>query len=450
MVKTKENSIRTKPIVAIVGRPNVGKSTLFNRIIGWQKAIVEDIPGVTRDRIYSDAEWNGREFTIVDTGGFEPESEDLYLSLIGVQIKIAIKEADLILFVLDGKADVLPQDVEVLKLLRKSDKPVLYVVNKIDHEKHELSTVDFHALGVDNFLAVSAVHGRRIDELLDVIVEKLPRAELETYDKEDNIVKVAVIGKPNVGKSTLINKILGEERLLTSPIPGTTRDSIDTLIEKNGKKYLFIDTAGIRRKSKITFSVERYSVLRAIKTIERADLVFLMLDAQEGPTHQDARIAELIHDRGKGCIILLNKWDLVPKKIAETSGIEDIARDRLKEVDFAPVISISALTGKRVNKVFDCIDLVFENYSGRVSTKRLNKLLDDIMIKTPPPLYKGKEIKFYYISQPMTKPPTFVIFTNSSQAIPESYKQFLENRLREEFDLEGTTIRLIFRARRKT
>ncbi|MGH7790713.1 MAG: ribosome biogenesis GTPase Der, partial [Thermodesulfobacteriota bacterium] len=314
----------------------------------------------------------------------------------------------------------------------------------------ELSTVDFHTLGLDNFVAVSAVHGRRIDDLLDAIIETLPRAEFETHDKDDNVVKVAVIGKPNVGKSTLVNKILGEERLLTSPIPGTTRDSIDTLIERNGRKYLFIDTAGIRRKSKITFSVERYSVLRAIKTIERADVVFLMLDAQEGPTHQDARIAELIHDRGKGCIILLNKWDLVPKKIAETSGIEDIARDRLKEVDFAPVISISALTGKRVNKVFDCIDLVFENYSGRVSTKRLNKLLDDIMIKTPPPLYKGKEIKFYYISQPMTKPPTFVIFTNSSQAIPESYKQFLENRLREEFDLEGTTIRLIFRARRKT
>jgi GTP-binding protein len=449
MNKTEANSARIKPIVAIVGRPNVGKSTLFNRIIGWQKAIVEDIPGVTRDRIYSDAEWNGREFIIVDTGGFEPESEDLYPSLIRSQIKIAIKEADLILFVLDGKAELLPQDVEVLKLLRKSHKPVLYVVSKIDHEKHELSTVDFHSLGVDNFIAVSAVHGRRIDELLDAIVEKLPRAQLETNDKEEDLIKIAVVGKPNVGKSTLVNKILGEERLLTSPIPGTTRDSIDTLIEKNGRKYLFIDTAGIRRKSKITFSVERYSVLRAIKTIERADVVFLMLDAQEGPTHQDARIAELIHDRGKGCVILLNKWDLVPKSIAETRGIEDIVRDKLKEIDFAPVVSISALTGKRVNKVFDCIDLVFENYSGRVSTKRLNRLLDDIMIKTPPPLHKGREIKFYYISQPMTKPPTFVIFTSSSQAIPESYKQFLENKLREEFDLEGTTIRLIFRARRK-
>jgi GTP-binding protein len=449
MNRIKENSTRTKPIVAIVGRPNVGKSTLFNRIIGWQKAIVEDIPGVTRDRIYGDAEWEGREFTIVDTGGFEPESEDLYLSLMRSQIEIAIKEADLILFVLDGQTDLMPQDVEVLKLLRRSEKPVLYVVNKIDHEKHELNTVDFHTLGVDNFFTVSAVHGRRIDELLDAILEELPRAKLETDDKEEGLIKVAVVGKPNVGKSTLVNRILGEERLLTSPIPGTTRDSIDTFIEKNGKKYLFIDTAGIRRRSKITFSVERYSVLRAIRTVERADIVFLMIDAQEGPTHQDARIAELIHDKGKGCIILLNKWDLVPKKIAETTGIEDITRNRLKEIDFAPVISISALTGRRVNKVFDCINLVYENFSRRVSTRQLNKLLDETIIKTPPPLYKGKEIKFYYISQPMTKPPTFVIFTNSVNAIPESYKQFLENRLREEFDLEGTTIKFIFRARRK-
>ncbi len=449
MNRIKENSTRTKPIVAIVGRPNVGKSTLFNRLIGWQKAIVEDIPGVTRDRIYGDTEWEGREFTVVDTGGFEPESEDLYLSLIRSQIEIAIKEADLILFVLDGKTDLMPQDIEVLKLLRKSEKPVLYPINKIDHEKHELRTLDFHALGVDNFITVSAAHGRRIDELLDAIVERLPQVELETGDKEEDVIKVAVVGKPNVGKSTLVNKILGEERLLTSPIPGTTRDSIDTFIEKNGRKYLFIDTAGIRRKSKITFSVEKYSVLRAIKTIERADIVFLMLDAQEGPTHQDARIAELIHDRGKGCVILLNKWDLVPKIITETTGIENITRNGLKEIDFAPVISISALTGKRVNKVFDCINLVYENFSRRVPTKQLNNLLNEIIIKTPAPLYQGKEIKFYYISQPMTKPPTFVIFTNSVKAIPENYKRFLENRLREEFELEGTVIKFLFRARRK-
>jgi GTP-binding protein len=449
MNKTKEKIKRRKPLVAIVGRPNVGKSTLFNRIIGWQKAIVEDVPGVTRDRIYGEAEWAGVEFNIIDTGGLEPESDDFYLSLIKSQIEVAINEADLILFILDGKTEVMPQDIEISKLLRKRKKPVLYVVNKVDHEKHEISALDFHSLGVDKFVSVSAVHGRRMDELLDAIVENLPQTEAIADDHDQNAIRVAVVGKPNVGKSTLINKILGEERLLTSPIPGTTRDSIDTSIEIGGKKYVFIDTAGIRRKSRVTFSVERYSVLRAIRTIERADVVLLMVDSQEGPTHQDARIGELIHNKGKGCVILLNKWDLVPEKIAETTGIEDIVRDRLKEIDFAPVISISALTGKRVNKIFDCIELVYQNYCQRIATKPLNRMLETVLKTNPPPIYKGTEIKFYYISQPMTKPPTFVIFTNRIKGIPESYQKFLENRLRQEFDLEGTPIKLIFREKRR-
>jgi GTP-binding protein len=294
---------------------------------------------------------------------------------------------------------------------------------------------------------VSALDGRKIDELLDAIVERLPEAE--SVEETEDTIRVAVIGKPNVGKSTLVNRILGEERLITSPVPGTTRDSIDTLIEKNGRKYLFIDTAGIRRRPKITFSVERYSVLRAIKTIERADIVLFMFDGKEGPTHQDARISELIKDRGKGCIILLNKWDLVPKEIAEISNIGDIVRNKLKGVDFAPVISISALSGKRVNKVFEYIDSVYENFSRRIPTKTLNKLLDDILKTNPPPIYKGSEVKFYYISQPMTKPPTFVVFTNSIKGIPEGYKRFLENTFREVFPLEGTPIKFIFRARRK-
>jgi len=274
------------PLVAIVGRPNVGKSTLFNRIIGWQKAIVEETPGVTRDRIYAVTEWSGVTFRIVDTGGFEPVSEDLYLSLIRNQVQKAVEEADLILFLLDAKTGLMPQDIEISKLLRKTRKPVLYVVNKVDHEKHETNTMEMHALGIETFTPISSLHGRRINELLDVIVEKLPEAKYKVESQDESIIKVAVTGKPNVGKSTLINRILGEERMLTSPIPGTTRDSIDTLIERDGKKYIFIDTAGIRKKSKVALPVERYSILRAIKTIERADIVLLMLDASEGPTHR--------------------------------------------------------------------------------------------------------------------------------------------------------------------
>lgn len=438
------------PLVAIVGRPNVGKSTLFNRIIGWQKAIVEETPGVTRDRIYAVTEWSGVTFRIVDTGGFEPLSDDLYLSLIRNQVQKAVEESDLILFLLDVKTGLMPQDIEISKLLRKTRKPVLYVVNKVDHEKQEINTMEMHALGIETFIPISSIHGRRIDELLDVIVEKLPEAKYKVEREDEIIIKVAVIGKPNVGKSTFVNRILGEERMLTSPIPGTTRDSIDTLIERDGKKYMFIDTAGIRKRSKITLPVERYSILRAIKTIERADIVLLMLDASEGPTHQDARLAELINERNKGCIILLNKWDLVPKEIAQRKDIQDIIRSKLKALDFAPVMLISALTGKRVVKVFDYIDLVHKNFSSRISTKSLNKLLENILRTNPPHLYKGTEIKFYYISQPLTKPPTFVIFTNSLKGVQDSYKRYLENRLREEFELQGTAIKVIFRGRRKS
>ncbi|MER3445698.1 MAG: ribosome biogenesis GTPase Der [Candidatus Dadabacteria bacterium] len=441
------NKNKRKPLVAIVGRPNVGKSTLFNRIIGWRKAIVEDTPGVTRDRNYADAEWLGRKFSVVDTGGLDVESDELYLSLIRDQVQVAIEEADLILFLLDSKTGLVPQDIEISNLLRKSTKPVLYVVNKVDHEKHEVRTFDFHALGTDTFLTVSALDGRKVDGLLDAILERLPEAK-GVEDTKDAI-KVAVIGKPNVGKSTLVNRIIGEERLITSPIPGTTRDSIDTLIEKNGRKYLLIDTAGIRRRPKITSAVEKHGVLRTLKTIERADIVLFMFDGKDGPTHQDARISEIIKDKGKGCIILLNKWDIVPKEIAEIPDIADIVKSKLKAVDFAPVILISALTGKRVNRVFDYIDSVYENFSRRISTKQLNRLLNSILKTNPPSIYKGSEIKFYYISQPMTKPPTFVVFTNSSKGISESYKRFLENTFREEFSLEGTPIKFIFRARRK-
>ncbi|MCH8013581.1 MAG: ribosome biogenesis GTPase Der [Candidatus Dadabacteria bacterium] len=443
-----DSRIHNKPLVAVIGRPNVGKSTLFNRFISERKAIVEDIPGVTRDRIYADTQWDGREFSLVDTGGFDPEGDELYPSLIKNQINIAIEEADLILCVLDGKEGVMPHDVDVIDLLRKVKKPVIFAVNKIDHQKHEDSALEFHGLGIEGFIVISALQGRNVNELLDKIIELLPPPWPIEEEVEEDIIKVAVLGKPNVGKSTLVNRFLGEDRLMTSPVPGTTRDSIDTYITRDEKKYLLIDTAGIRRKSKITFSVERHSVFRAVRAMERADIALLIIDVEEGPTHQDARLARLIADKGRGCIILLNKWDLVPSKVAETPGVDEILKEELMAVDFAPVLIISAMTGRGVNKIFDSIDLVYKNFSQKISTKRLNHFLKRIVEKTPPPIFKGKEIKFYYISQPLTEQPTFVIFTNRISGVPENYKRFLENRLREKFDLEGTPIKLVFRSNR--
>ncbi|MCZ6638658.1 MAG: ribosome biogenesis GTPase Der [Candidatus Dadabacteria bacterium] len=443
-----DSRIHNKPLVAVIGRPNVGKSTLFNRFISERKAIVEDIPGVTRDRIYADTQWDGREFSLVDTGGFDPEGDELYPSLIKNQINIAIEEADLILCVLDGKEGVMPHDVDVIDLLRKVKKPVIFAVNKIDHKKHENSALEFHGLGIEGFIVISALQGRNVNELLDKIIELLPPPRPIEEEVEEDIIKVAVLGKPNVGKSTLVNRFLGEDRLMTSPVPGTTRDSIDTYVTRDEKKYLLIDTAGIRRKSKITFSVERHSVFRAVRAMERADIALLIIDVEEGPTHQDARLARLIADKGRGCIILLNKWDLVPSKVAETPGVHEILKEELMAVDFAPVLIISATTGRGVNKIFDYIDVVYKNFSQKISTKRLNLFLKNIIEKTPPPIYKGKEIKFYYISQPLTEQPTFVIFTNRISGVPENYKRFLENRLREEFDLEGTPIKLVFRSNR--
>ncbi len=443
-----DSRIHNKPLVAVIGRPNVGKSTLFNRFISERKAIVEDVPGVTRDRIYADTQWDGREFSLVDTGGFDPEGDELYPSLIKNQINIAIEEADLILCVLDGKEGVMPHDVDVIDLLRKVKKPVIFAVNKIDHQKHEDSALEFHGLGIEGFIVISALQGRNVNELLDKIIELLPPPWPIEEEVEEDIIKVAVLGKPNVGKSTLVNRFLGEDRLMTSPIPGTTRDSIDTYITRDEKKYLLIDTAGIRRKSKITFSVERHSVFRAVRAMERADIALLIIDVEEGPTHQDARLARLIADKGRGCIILLNKWDLVPSKVAETPGVHEILKEELMAVDFAPVLIISATTGRGVNKIFDYIDVVYKNFSQKISTKRLNLFLKNIIEKTPPPIYKGKEIKFYYISQPLTEQPTFVIFTNRISGVPENYKRFLENRLREKFDLEGTPIKLVFRSNR--
>lgn len=435
-----------KPLVAIVGRPNVGKSTLFNRITGMQKAIVQDMPGVTRDRLYADADWDGREFQVVDTGGLDPNTKDYFLVLVKDQINVALTEADLILVVLDGKAGLMPQDKEVIELLRKTNKPVLYVINKIDSAKHEISLYEFAELGIEDFIMISASHGRNVDDLLDRIIEIIPEKRAQFEEKK--YIKVSILGKPNVGKSTLLNKLSGKDRMITSPVPGTTRDSIDCIIKHDKKEYLFVDTAGIRRRSKIDERLEQVTVSKAISTIERSDVVMLMIDGQQGPSHQDCRIADLIKSKGKGCIILLNKWDLVPKELSQTSGIQDKVLENLKGVDFAPVLIISALNGKNVSKIFSYIEHIYQNLNQKINTNGLNNYLQELMQKTPPPLFKGKETKIYYTSQTNINPPTFVMFTNRTKGFPDHYKSFLENRFREKYDLEGVPIRFIFRSRK--
>ena len=437
----------SKPLVAIIGRPNVGKSTLFNRIIEWEKAIVEDIPGVTRDRIYADAEWKGKKFTIVDTGGLILNPKDESEELIKHQVEVALDEADLIIFLLDGKQGLMPFDQEIIQHLRKSQKKILYVINKIDHDKHDIRSHDFHKLGIDNYINISALHNRNTYELLEEIVLNLPDTTSHILDDDDeNIIRMSVIGKPNVGKSTLVNTLLGENRFITSPIPGTTRDSVDSTFKYDDRNYLIIDTAGIRRKSKVNELLERYSVLRAIRSISRSDIVLFMIDASIGPTHHDSRLAQLIEERGIAAIILLNKWDLAPKEVRGVQDIESITTENLKSLRFSPVLKISALTGKKINKIFDSIDEVYGNFTKKITTGKLNKFLDEIKKKRSM-IHKGHEIKFYYMTQLYTKPPTFIIFSNARNGIPENYKKFIENQLRDNFNFTGTPIKLIFRTR---
>ncbi len=439
-----------KPIVAIVGRPNVGKSTLFNRIIGWNKTIVEDIPGVTRDRVYEDTRWKEKEFTLVDTGGLSLGEDDQEYSLIKEQIEVAILEADLVVMLFDGRDGLLPNDSEIVRYLRKIDKKVIYAVNKVDHGniKQVLNTYEFYGTGTEDFIAISALHNRNIYELVEQIASRIEtsgQSEKKPEDPEET--RIAVIGKPNVGKSTLINRILGQQRLITSSIPGTTHDSIDSIYEKDGKKYVFIDTAGIRRRSKIDAPVEKHSVFRAIRSIERTHIVLLMIDGQEGPTHHDSRLAQLVKSRNRALIILLNKWDLAPEDIVDPKEAEEITKEKLPGVDYAPVLTISALTGKKVGKIFDIVGHVESNFKKKISTAKLNRFLEDLTKRHPPPVYRRKEIKFFYISQPFTAPPTFTIFTNSAKGIPENYRRFVENKLREYADFEGSPLRLLFRDR---
>ena len=433
-----------KPLVAIVGRPNVGKSMLFNRLVGKRLSIVEDTPGVTRDRLYAECEWCGRTFDMVDTGGIEPSTDSEILLFMREQAQIAIDAADVIVLVTDIRTGVTAADKDVANMLLRSRKPVVLAVNKADSTGPEDPAVyEFYELGLGDPIAVSAVHGHGTGELLDACLAHLPPREEE--EEEDDSIKVAVIGKPNVGKSSLINCILGEKRVIVSNVAGTTRDAVDTPFENDKGKYVFIDTAGIRRRSKVDERVEKFSVMRAQLAIERADVCVIMIDARDGVTDQDTKIAGLAHEAGKASIIVVNKWDLVEK---ETGTMEKMRKDVMRDLSFmsyAPVLFISALTGQRTDRLFELINFVNDQSNMRISTGMLNDVLADAQARVQPPTDKGRRLKIYYMPQTGIKPPTFVIFCNSRELFRFSYQRYLENQIRGVFGLEGTPIRLVIR-----
>jgi GTP-binding protein len=436
-----------KPVVAIVGRPNVGKSTLFNRVTRGRKAIVENEPGVTRDRNYADVTWGEKNFTLIDTGGFEPVSKDRIFLQMREQCQLAIDEADAILFVMDGKDGLMPADREITDLLRRQEKPVFYVVNKIDGLKHEEKALDFYGLGVEPVYSISAEHRYGVDDLLDDIVKILPDSTEEEEDKQ--VTRVAVIGRPNVGKSSLINRLLGYKRVLVDDVPGTTRDSIDTPFSRDGKRYILVDTAGIRRKSRISLRLEKYSIVEALRTIDRCDVAVLVLDSLEGVTDQDAHIGGFIHEKGKGCVLLMNKWDLVEKDSKTMAEFQEEVFEKLKYLSYAPVLFISALTGQRFNKVLEVVDRVAEEGRKRIPTSSLNKRFGTWVDEVPPPLYRNRRVHLNYITQVSTAPPTFVISTNYPEGIHFSYERHLINKMREVFGFEGVPLRLHFRKKNR-
>ena len=437
----------SKPVVAIVGRPNVGKSTFFNYIVGKRISIVEDTPGVTRDRIYADANWRGMDFTVIDTGGIEPESEDLIVSQMRNQADIAISMADVIVFVTDIKRGITNADNEIALMLRKSKKPIVLVCNKADNfGKTSDDIYEFYNLGLGDPHPVSSINALGIGDVLDTIYEKLPKNDNEEDDS--TVIKVALIGKPNVGKSSLVNKILGENRVIVSNIAGTTRDAIDSEFENSYGKYVFIDTAGIRRKSKVTENLERYSVMRTSLAIERSDVCIFMIDANEGVTEQDAKIAGEAHEAGKGIIIAVNKWDEYEKDNNTVEKYKKEIYNKLSYLSYAPIIFISAKTGQRVEKLYELINTVASQNAMRVSTSVLNQVLNEAIAIVQPPTDKGKRLKIFYMTQASTKPPTFVVFVNDKQLFHFSYERYLINQLRKEFVLTGTPIRIIVREKR--
>lgn len=436
-----------KPIVAVVGRPNVGKSTLFNKIAGKRISIVENIPGVTRDRVYAEAEWLKYNFTIIDTGGIEPESSDIILSQMRRQAQIAIDTANVIVFIVDGKEGLTGADAEVAQMLRKSKKPIVLVVNKIDSMKEEDNAFEFYNLGIGEPVTISASQGLGLGDMLDRIVSHFPNDT--SKDEDDEYIKIAMVGKPNVGKSSLINKLLGEERVIVSDIPGTTRDAIDSTLETDIGNFLLIDTAGLRRKSKIKEEIERYSAIRTLAAIERADVCILMIDATEGISEQDEKIIGFAHEQGKAIMVIVNKWDLIEKDDKTMETFKKELQYNLSFIDYAPYLFISAKTGQRVHKVLEMAKECYGNFSKRVSTGLLNDVINKAVLMKEPPIVGLKRLKIYYATQAETKPPLFIFFINDYQTVHFSYERYLVNQLRDNFDFKGTTIKLQFRERKE-
>lgn len=433
-------------LVAIVGRPNVGKSTLFNKICGKRLSIVDDTPGVTRDRIYSKAEWLGKEFMLVDTGGIEPETKDIILAKMKAQAQLAIDSADVIIFVTDVKSGVTANDTDVASMLLRSGKPIVLCVNKCDGlGEVPPDFYEFYNLGLGEPFAVSSVHGHGTGDLLDEVFRLMPEGSGEEYD--DDYIKIAVIGKPNAGKSSLVNKIAGEQRMIVSDIAGTTRDAVDTVVERDGEKYVLIDTAGIRRKSRVNESIERYSVLRAYMAVDRADVCVIMIDATEGFTEQDSKVAGYAHEQGKASVIAINKWDAIEKDDKTMNEFRKKLEIDFSFMSYAPMVFISALTGQRIDKLFEQIKYTYEQNARRISTGMLNDLLSYATARVQPPSDKGKRLKIYYMTQASTKPPTFVIFCNSADLFHYSYQRYIENQIREAFGLGGTPVNIVVRER---
>ncbi len=434
-----------RPIVTIVGRPNVGKSTLFNRMAGKRISITEDTPGVTRDRIYAECEWLDNHFTLIDTGGIEPNTTDTIFAQMRLQAEIAIDMADVVLFMVDGKEGVTAADAEVAQMLRKAKKEIILVVNKMDKFVNNNNIYEFYNLGLGEPVSISSSEALGIGDLLDIIIEKFDDT-MDTDDDDDSI-KIAVIGKPNAGKSSIINRIIGEDRVIVSDIPGTTRDAIDTRFERNGQKYTIIDTAGIRKKSRVSETVEKYSVLRAFTAVERADICILVIDADKGVTDQDIRIAGYSHDNNKGMIIVVNKWDLIEKDNSTFNEFQDTIRKSLAYATYAPIMTVSALTGQRVNKILDAVDEVYGFRNLRVSTGVLNDIITEAVLMNQPRMVRGKRLKIFYGTQVAVNPPKFLVFVNDSEIVHFSYQRYLENKIRDSFEYKGTPIIIEFRSR---
>ena len=438
----------SKPVVAIVGRPNVGKSTLFNVLAGEMISIVKDTPGVTRDRIYADVDWLDRNFTLIDTGGIEPDSRDIILSQMREQAQIAIDTADVIIFITDVKQGLVDSDSKVADMLRRSGKPVVLVVNKVDNfDKYMADVYEFYNLGIGDPVPISAASRLGLGDMLDEVIAHFPEHDAE--EEDDDRPRVAIVGKPNVGKSSIVNRLLGENRVIVSNIAGTTRDAIDTEIVHNGKEYIFIDTAGLRRKNKIKEELERYSIIRTVSAVERADVVLMVIDATEGVTEQDAKIAGIAHERGKGVIIVVNKWDAIEKNDKTMKEYEGKIRQVLSYMPYAEIMYVSAMTGQRLPKLYDMIDMVIENQTLRIATGVLNEIMTEAVAMQQPPSDKGKRLKLYYITQVSVKPPTFVIFVNDKELMHFSYTRYLENKIREAFGFRGTSLKFFIRERKE-